>query len=274
MIAALMDGARIVGNEFNIIAGNYYRTLEQFERRIREYPGLTDFRMELGVPHIQGDGALVDVRASWRLDGKPGRLECKRGAEEDTRIPLRVNKGMGVDAVLGKAKRKFLARLLDYLDGTSFECDEAPAADGTIQAGYTVLPPPGEGTAAGTAADEAGSARADESEPPSPAKNDRGGTQANQGDEFDALAFELAQAPDLVECQRLGEAWMKPAVRSPNNSAWPNWSRGERTKSAGRAASEAIIGTGKSRPNSRLGESGIRATGHVTPQLSEREQRC
>jgi hypothetical protein len=133
VITAMLDGAKLVGNEFNIIGSNYYRTLEQFERRIREYPGLTDLRLEIAVPEInqQRGSAVVDIRATWKLAGKAGSLACSKTATNDTRIPLKIDDYTGVDAILGKARRKFLARLLDHLDGSSFEAQDA-VIDGTV----------------------------------------------------------------------------------------------------------------------------------------------
>lgn len=121
---ALLDGARIVGNEFNIIAGNYYRTKEQLERRVREWPGLTRLRIELGLPAFsQGnDWAFVSAWASWKLDGIANSIECKfDDAKRDTRIAVKVNAGMGIDGIHGKAKRKLYHRIWEILKGCSID---------------------------------------------------------------------------------------------------------------------------------------------------------
>lgn len=123
VIVALADGARLVGNEFNIIASNYYRTLPQFERRIKECEGLTQFKMEIGVPHVKDEGALCSMYATWKFNGHIGELRCEKTDTLDTRIPVKVNRGMGLDAILGKAKRKFLARVMDRIAGTSYESE-------------------------------------------------------------------------------------------------------------------------------------------------------
>lgn len=127
----MLRGLRPIGNEINIIAGNFYATKEGFERLVSEWPGLTHLTLEPGVPVRSGEGALVPYVASWMLNGRPDRIEClekkvpvKNDDGEvvdrtvfDQRIPVRVNAGMGADAILGKAKRKMLARIYERLSG-------------------------------------------------------------------------------------------------------------------------------------------------------------
>lgn len=124
-IVALIRGARLVNNEFNIIAGNTYFTKEYFQRRLSEMPGLTDLRLNFGVPKMVGDrGAIVACSATWLYSGVADRL--------DAEIPVRNNANMGIDALLGKAERKFRARIYNRLTGSDFttdgEIDETPEA--------------------------------------------------------------------------------------------------------------------------------------------------
>lgn len=117
-IEARIRGFLPVGNEFNIISGRFYAAQSGFARLIREWPGLTDLRIMLGVPRTKGDkGALVDVIVEFNMDGKPRHLEF---CGDEWAIPVRVNAGMGVDAILGKAKRKALARIHEWLSGSSW----------------------------------------------------------------------------------------------------------------------------------------------------------
>lgn len=145
LIQALMDGARPVGNEFNIISGQYYRTKEQFERRIAEWPGLKQFKYSLGVPTIGQHGALVSGWASWKLNGAADRIDCKQEPDGiDSRIPVRINEGQGADAILGKATRKLLARVYKRLSGEQVEDDDEPTSDGghTIDTTFHVVETP------------------------------------------------------------------------------------------------------------------------------------
>lgn len=109
-IQALLHGLHFSGNEFNIIAGNLYATKEGYERKVRELPGLTDLKLVPGVPAVKDGGCVVPYLASWRLWGEPGNVELK--------IPIRVVGSQGIDAILGKAKRKILAWIYSYVTGS------------------------------------------------------------------------------------------------------------------------------------------------------------
>lgn len=108
---ALLRGFRMVGNEVNIIAGQFYAAKNGCRRRVLEWPGLTEFALELSFPTDKGGCAYVDGLASWSLDGTPDQLE-RRGK---TAIPIKRNAGMGDDAILGKAERKMYAAVLNRL---------------------------------------------------------------------------------------------------------------------------------------------------------------
>jgi hypothetical protein len=121
VIEAMLRGAQPIGNEFNIIGGRCYPTKAFFERQLRQFPGLTELRISEGVPQNSGSGALVPMRATWKLHGQPDELACVDDPQAgDTRIAVRVNSGMGVDAILGKAKRKLLKRIFDRLTGSEW----------------------------------------------------------------------------------------------------------------------------------------------------------
>lgn len=128
LIEALLRGVQPVGNEFNIIAGQPYITKEGFARLVREFPGLTDLRENYGVPKMSDNGARVQCSASWKLNGVEDSLERE--------FAIKVNRGMGTDAVLGKAKRKLLAAVFDRLTGSEMpegEVGDAPAASGSTK---------------------------------------------------------------------------------------------------------------------------------------------
>lgn len=111
-IEALLRGVRPVGNEMNIIAGNFYATREAFVRLLREFEGLTELRLDFAVPRMSNGGAVVLCKASWKLNGVPDSMEAE--------IPVKVNNGMGSDAILGKADRKMRARVFNRLSGSEF----------------------------------------------------------------------------------------------------------------------------------------------------------
>lgn len=134
VIVALLQGFRWIGNEFNIISGRTYFTKEGLARRVREWPGLTNLMLEQGTIRwgSDGSGMVVPFTMSWCMNGTP--VKTARD------IPVRLNKGQGADAGLGKATRKALATVFGMLTGSEFsvaegEVDEpaAPAAEPAAQ---------------------------------------------------------------------------------------------------------------------------------------------
>lgn len=141
-IEAALMGAFWVGNEFNIIANRPYLTKNFFTRKLREFPGLTDLRLSPGVPVLVGDkGALVPYVATWKLNGQEMRNErllrkLDDKTDLDERVPIRVNSGMGADAILGKAERKVKAQIYNLLTGsdlTDGDVDEVPSKAAAVR---------------------------------------------------------------------------------------------------------------------------------------------
>lgn len=103
-----LRGLPFIGNCFNIIAGNGYVTKEGFTLLLKRL--VTDLRLELGVPKMLNGGAIVPFSAAWKVGSV---------AQEMTGdVPVKVNSGMGVDAILGKADRKVKARIHARVTGT------------------------------------------------------------------------------------------------------------------------------------------------------------
>lgn len=129
-IEAMLRGLRPVGNEFNIISGRMYAARAGLERLVGEFPGLTNLELIPGVPTMAGGGALVPFRATWLLNGvrQTMVLDVDAEAKTDTRIPVKVNSGMGADAIIGKATRKMCARILQRLTGSTWTDGEVGEA--------------------------------------------------------------------------------------------------------------------------------------------------
>ena len=148
IIEALLRGFRPIGNEFNIIAGRFYGAKNGLERIVREYPGLTGLTFDLAVPVMVADkGALVGFEAKWFLLGEPMEMFGRPAAGDalDTRIPVRVNSGMGPDAILGKATRKMFARIYNRLVGMqAVDPDAEPGrgGEGDVPTPAASLPSP------------------------------------------------------------------------------------------------------------------------------------
>lgn len=122
MVEALLYGARLTDNEFNIIKGKAYLTKEFFQRVLAEDPRVSNLRVDYGVPERHKDGALVTIRASWNVDGVADAFEAK--------IPIATRDSDSIDNILGKATRKTLCRIHARVNGSRFvpegEVDEAP----------------------------------------------------------------------------------------------------------------------------------------------------
>ena len=127
MIEASLKGFAMVSNQTNIIGGRFYATKEGLEDyfKNRAKNVVTDLRLDPSVPKVTADGAVVHYKASWKFKGTADTLERD--------IPIRVNAGMGPDAILGKAKRKILAAIYERVTGTTVTEGDAtetqPAVD-------------------------------------------------------------------------------------------------------------------------------------------------
>jgi len=137
VIEGLLRGANMIGNELNIISARCYLTKEYYERIVREL--VSDLRVVEGVPQSFQGGALVPMRASWIFEGREDSIDCIKTAEEDRRIPVRVNAGMGTDAVIGKAYRKLYAKIHRRVTGSTWLEEETRDSPGdTVTAGFIV----------------------------------------------------------------------------------------------------------------------------------------
>lgn len=136
VIEGLLRGVRYVGNEMNIIAKRCYITKDGFRRLVREFPGLTDLRQSFQVPQISQGQAVVQAAATWRLNGVPQSLQAD--------IAIRVNTGMGPDAIIGKANRKLLARVYAQLTGSSTDAIPEGEVDDTPARTNIIVPVQGE----------------------------------------------------------------------------------------------------------------------------------
>jgi len=139
-IEAMLLGAYPVGNEFNIIADRPYLTKEFYTRKLMEFPGLTNLTPLPAVPVMAGDkGALVSFVVTCKIHGQARRFERlpPRKLEdgtltEDERIAVRVNAGMGTDAIIGKATRKMYKWVYEQLTG--FKTQDGEVGENTIDA--------------------------------------------------------------------------------------------------------------------------------------------
>lgn len=134
-ITAQLWGASPINNEFNILAGRTYRTVNFYRRKVREMPGVTDVSVQVSTPEYAqvGDGkaARVACVGTWRQDGKQRRVACLKDSTGDWRISVKCNAYMGDDGVKGKAERKLLALMLADMSGCPVD-DDMTDHDDTI----------------------------------------------------------------------------------------------------------------------------------------------
>jgi len=145
---ALAAGARLIGNEVNIIGGKMYLTKQFAKRQLDENPDITELDWhDGGFEMIDERTAAVPMWATWRQNGKVQRAELlvqeRDGKKYDERIKVRVNKGMGHDAVIGKAEKRLFAYIHKIATGESMLEDE-PVEDVNVIDGdsYPTPEPP------------------------------------------------------------------------------------------------------------------------------------
>ena len=123
LIDAVLSGVSPVGNEFNIIKGKMYITKSGMKHKLRDIDGLL-FSVTPCIPKISGEkGAVVVVSVDWTYNDKAGH--------KDLEFAVKVNEGMGADAINGKATRKAYAWLYEHITGMNANDGDA-SEDATV----------------------------------------------------------------------------------------------------------------------------------------------
>jgi hypothetical protein len=134
LIEACLRGYHPIGNEFNVIAGNFYAAKNGLRRKVQEYPGLDALDVKIGVPHVAkgGNGALVPAVIKYTYGGKAEEVHLNETSVGDFRIPCKGDQYATVDAYRGKAERKALAYLWGILNGTALPGESINDDDGEL----------------------------------------------------------------------------------------------------------------------------------------------
>jgi hypothetical protein len=113
---ALLRGLCLHDNQWNIISGQMYITKNGLKHILDNMPDLFNLQITIGSPQMGESEAKVRCRASWTIKG----LKMAIGEEENDPcvIVVRTNRGMGIDAVIGKATRKLYARIYERCTGS------------------------------------------------------------------------------------------------------------------------------------------------------------
>jgi hypothetical protein len=116
-IYAIGIGARITGNEINIISGNCYPTKLFFSRRLDEILKPENYRFIHDVPRIAsgGNGAVVKSTIRWRDSSSAGEWK-----EQVLEFAIKGTAEMSCDGFCGKADRKCGKWLLSNITGMQY----------------------------------------------------------------------------------------------------------------------------------------------------------
>lgn len=133
LIEAVLTGVQPFGNQFNIIAGNCYITKEGFGYLLANYPGL-EYEIIPSLPRINSE------RTSAAIVMKIDYTYCGKNKLREIDFPIRMNKGMGTDAVIGKATRKARAWVFHSLTGIEVGDGDVQDVDSTIVSSKTNAP--------------------------------------------------------------------------------------------------------------------------------------
>lgn len=123
LIEAVLFGLQPTGNQFNIIAGNMYATKEGCGHLLSRVPGL-NYDIVPQLPRVKDESAAVVMQIEYKINGI--------AKTKNIDIPIRVNKFMGTDAILGKATRKARKWLFDTVTGIELPEGDIQDVDATV----------------------------------------------------------------------------------------------------------------------------------------------
>jgi len=121
-IEAASRGARMVGNEVNIISGSCYLTKGYFQRKLDEQLQPGNWRLNHGVPEVEYQNkkqvsATVTTEIKWK--------DSNGDHTESVSFAIKGNDYATADAYLGKADRKCGKWLLENITGERFSDGDA-----------------------------------------------------------------------------------------------------------------------------------------------------
>lgn len=123
-IFACSHGAKMIGNEVNILAGNGYLTRDYFGRALDESIGKSNWKITHDIPKVisSGDkiGAIVKSKIWWK-DSSTGIDGCTHEME----LAIKGDAYASSDSYLGKSDRKTRKWLLEKVTGKMFADGEA-----------------------------------------------------------------------------------------------------------------------------------------------------
>lgn len=109
LIEGILRGFAPVNNEINIIAGRCYLAKNGLSRKVKNFPGLTEYKDGFTVPRTSEKGAVIACWASWKIGGQEHRIEREFAVKGDSFATA--------DSYLGKAQRKLYCAVYERLSG-------------------------------------------------------------------------------------------------------------------------------------------------------------
>ena len=124
VIEAVLQGLNVVGNHFNIIAGNMYITKEGYGFLLSQ---IKDLRYNISYSILEEKNGYTDVQCkiTWKFEGKDGKKQIEI-------FPVKSGKYGTPDNILGKAERKSRKWLYDHIAGKE-------TSDGAIDIDHTTV---------------------------------------------------------------------------------------------------------------------------------------
>lgn len=203
-IQGFLWGLQPVNNELNIIAEKAYAAKNGLERKVRQ--AVQDLIIRPGVPVSSGDKtALIPMRAQWTFNGKRCELvkdlsKLNDGLTFDERYAIRVNAGMGPDAIIGKAYRKLYRDILAMLTNNTMNLADGDVIEATGESvidGPAPAPAPPEHDGKRVHVGKAQPAKPEPATPPPASKSDPTATKAGiQPEEIRAMKKDAKERGD------------------------------------------------------------------------------
>jgi hypothetical protein len=138
-VRALMHGAKLINNEFNIIARGLYLTQGFFLRKLREFPGLTDLVIDVDAPDagtLTGKNRvfLIGGYASCKVNGKLVEVFCRKTERfGDQRVTVKAyDNDTATDGAMGKAKKRIAQKLYERIAGVQLSDDDDTPTDSSV----------------------------------------------------------------------------------------------------------------------------------------------
>jgi hypothetical protein len=131
-VRAILHGAHLHGNEFNIIAGSCYLTVNFYRRSIAEHPGVTDLDIQTFVPDEEPRkvGSNLFYRfggyARCKVDGRLVEVRAEKSDEGDSRMIVKAyDNDTAYDGAEGKALKRLAKRLYLRIKGVELSDEDS-----------------------------------------------------------------------------------------------------------------------------------------------------